>query len=159
MLAFRYSGCGKGLVGHTLVGVVAVHKVSTGTNVGRVLALGDELEGERVAAGLNTIGTSVLGAINAALGSAVGVGAADGGIPLVAVVAVGAAGKSVSPAPVGVDGDGTGNVGASGSSALGPVERGVSLSGQGADSLSVGRGHKGREGSELGEHGEDEAEG
>lgn len=158
LLAIRYSGKG-GRSSRTLVGIVAVHEVSTGTNVGRVLALGDELKAERVAAGLNTIGRRVLSAINAALGSAVGVGAADGGIPLVAVVAVGAAGESVSPAPVGINGDGAGDVGASGRSALGPVKGRVGLGSERANSLGVGRGHEGREGSELGEHGEDEAEG
>lgn len=116
------------------------------------------MKAKRVAAGLNTIGRRVLSTINAALGRAIGVGAADGGIPLVAAVAVGATGSNVSPAPVGINSDGSGDVGAPGGSALGPVEGGMGLGSERANSLGVGGGHKGREGSELGEHGEDEAE-
>ena len=43
-------------VEHLVLGV-ALHEVGTRTNVSRVRALGDELEGQRVAAGSDTVGT------------------------------------------------------------------------------------------------------
>ena len=43
-------------VEHLVLGV-ALHEVGTRTNVGRVRALGDELEGQRIAAGSDTVGT------------------------------------------------------------------------------------------------------
>lgn len=138
----------------TLVLGVRLHEVGTGANVGRVLALGDELEVQGIAAGLDAIGRRVLSAINAALGSASLAISADGAIPSVALVAVGSARELVSPAPVGVNGDGTvDSAAAAASSALGPGQGGVGLGGEGADLLRSSRRHKGGEGGELsGEH-------
>ena len=137
----------------TLVLGGGLHEVGTRTNVGRVGALGDELEVQGVAAGGDTVGAAVVGAVNAALRGASGARSAERGVPLVSRVAVGRAAHGVSPAPVGVKGDGTGHVGAGAtSSALLPGEGRVRLGGEGAHLLGSGAGHEGSEGSELGIH-------
>ncbi len=139
----------------TLVLGLGLHEVGTRADVGRVGALGDELEVQGIAAGGDAIGAGVIGAVDAALGGAAGGVVAVRGVPLVAVIAVGAAAQLVKPAPVGVDGDLALDVGARAASAraLGPSERGVGLSGEGAHGLGRGGGHEAGEGSELGNHG------
>ena len=79
----------------------AVHEVEAGANVGAVLVLGNELEGQGITAGGGAVRGAVVGALELALGGAVGGRAADIG-PLVAVVAVLAV-AVVQPAPVGID--------------------------------------------------------
>jgi len=134
---------------HLVLGVV-LHQVDTRADIGAVLVLGDELEVQGVTAGGDTIGRRVVSAVDAAgLGAALAI-RADGGIPLVAGVAVGRAGNSVSPAPVGIDGDGAvhGRAVAARGAAL-PSESGVGLSGEGASLLGGGASHEGGESGEL----------
>jgi len=121
-----------------------------------VLALGDELEVQLVTAGGDTIGGRILGTINAAVLSARLAIGADGGVPLVAGVAIGGALDAVCPAPVGVDGDSSRDGRAVAvARAPGPPQRRGSLSGERAYLLGGGASHEGGEGSELGVHGED----
>jgi len=81
----------------------AIHEVETRADVGAVLVLREELEGEGVAAGRGAICLAVVGTLEGALRGAVG-GAAAGIGPLVAVVAVLDGGaRRVQPAPVRVD--------------------------------------------------------
>ena len=73
-----------------------------------ILAIGvgsDELEGEGVAAGGDTIGPGVISTVNSAVrgtGLAIGTGS---GVPSVTCVAIGVAALGVDPAPVGVEDD------------------------------------------------------
>jgi hypothetical protein len=114
-------GCCRGGLVFTLVLSVGLHQVETRTNVGRVLALGDELEVQLAAAGGYTVGAGVVGAVDTASGGASIVGAADGSVPSVTGVAVGGARDLVSPTPVGIDCDGTVDSGARATgTALGP---------------------------------------
>ena len=143
----------------TLVGVLAVHEIGTRADVLAVGALGDELEAELVAAGVDAVGAGVVGALNAALLGAGGLGGADGLVPLVAVVAVGAALNGVEPAPVGIDGDVGVDVGAGASSTASlPRHARVVLGGERACPLGSGRGHKACQDGELGVHGEEREE-
>lgn len=132
--------------GEHLVGLVVLHEVHAAANVGAVLALGDELEAEGVAAGDGAVGGGVLGTVEAALLGAGGAVSADGLVPGVAVVAVGVAGELVSPSPVGVDGDGALDFGAGAGRALGPGQRGVSLGSQSAGLLGSDGGDERRGG-------------
>ena len=144
---------------HTLVLVRAIHQVGAGANVGRVLALGDELEVQLVPARGDAIGSAILGTLDAAAGGAGGSGVADGGVPLVAAVAVCGSGDLVCPAPVRVDGDrGRHRRAVTSRCAPGPLQRGVALSRETAHLLGRGRCHKGSKGGELGIHGEELAE-
>lgn len=86
-----------------LVLVGTVHEVESGSDVGSVLVLGQELEGESIAAGGGTVGLAVFGTLDGALGGAV-IGSAALRGPLVTVIAVLSAFESVKPSPVGVDG-------------------------------------------------------
>lgn len=140
-------------VEHLVLGL-GLHEVDTRTDVGAVLVLGDELEVEAVAAGLDTVGGAVVSAVNAALGSAGEAAGADGSVPLVAIVAVLGAGDGVGPSPVGVNGDGTGDVGARATGgALLPAEAGLGLGGQGASLLGAdGAQDHGESGKLLEEH-------
>lgn len=141
--------------GEHLVLARAVHEVEARANVGAVLVLGDELEGQGVAAGRGTVGGGVVGALHLALGRAVGRGAAHVRLPLVAVVAVVAL-AVVQPAPVGVDDDlgvdGRAR-GAARTRALLPGDLGVRLSCRGADRLGGGKAHKQGRGHEERLHG------
>lgn len=134
-----------------LVRVITVHEVETATNVGAVLALGDESEAQSVAAGGDTVGARVVGTVQAAVsGACLGVGA-EGGIPLVASVAVGRAIDRVCPAPVGINSHRTslGRARARGV-ACRPGHGRVSLSGQRASRLGLDGSNKGRDGRDLG---------
>lgn len=90
--------------------------------------------------------------LTAALGRAVGIGRADGGVPLVPGVAVRRAGNGVRPPPVGVDGDGSGHVGAAARRALRPLEARVSLGRERACCLAPDGSHEGGEGCDLAKH-------
>ena len=70
-----------------------------------VLSLGDELQGQSVAASRGTVGALVLGSVHGAVRRAGRRIRADGSVPLVARVAVGVTTDIVEPAPVSVDGD------------------------------------------------------
>jgi outer membrane lipoprotein SlyB len=60
----------------------------------------------------------------------------------------------VSPSPVGIDGNGTGDVAAcAAGGALGPLQRGMRLGGEGASLLGAGGAQNGAESGELLEHG------
>jgi hypothetical protein len=68
-------------------------------------------------------------------------------------VAVGVSLGGVKPSPVGVDGHGASDVCASTtSSTLGPGQGRMGLSRQGAGSLGLDRGHKGRDGGKFAVH-------
>lgn len=92
-------------VEHVVVGVV-LQQVDTRTNVGSRRS-GHELQGDSIAAGGDTVGTGVIGALKSAVSSARGVVWAEGAVELVAGVAVvELVGSIVSePTPVGVDDD------------------------------------------------------
>jgi hypothetical protein len=72
-----------------LVRSVGSHQVCARANVRRVRTLGDELEGERVPAGCDTIGALVVCTINSAVSGTRLVVGTGGRVPLVASVAVG----------------------------------------------------------------------
>ena len=91
--------------GEHLVLGIALHEIQTRTNVGGIATLGDEGQGQGIAAGGDTIGLGVIGTLEHAVLGAVGVLSAEGGVPLVAGVAVLVVTGLVDPAPVGVDDD------------------------------------------------------
>lgn len=122
--------------GEHLVRVLVLHEVETAANVLAVGALSDKLQAQLVAARGDAVGARVVGAVDAALLSASLAIRADGGIPLVARVAVGAALHRVRPSPVGVDDNGARDGAAAARGALGPVQSRVSLLSRGADLLS-----------------------
>ena len=120
-----------------LVGGVGRHEVDTRSNVGASL----ELEGQGIARGRDTVRLRVLGTIDGAVGSASRCVWAERGIPGVSGVAVGIARGGMEPAPVSVEDDGTGNVGAATArGALGPAHGRVDLSLLSADLLGIGDG-------------------
>jgi len=84
------------------VGSVGVHQEDTGTNVGTA-ALGDELEGQGVTAGGDTIGSGIVGTLKSAVGGAGDIIWAESSIPLVTGVTVGVTTCSVEPSPVGIN--------------------------------------------------------
>ena len=89
-----------------LVLVITVHEVGPGTDVLATLVVRDELQGERIAARGDTIGTLVVG--NTFDDTVLGAGLvirARRGVPLVAGVAVGVVVRDVDPAPVGIQDD------------------------------------------------------
>jgi hypothetical protein len=123
-----------------LVVVVVLHEVDTGADVG-ALALGDELQGESVAAGGDTIGRLVVTAFQGTLRSAGRSVGADSGVPGVATVAVGVAVSDVNPSPVGVEGDRGAALGrAATASALLPGKLGVDFGGNVTGQLRKGSG-------------------
>ena len=85
-----------------LVGGVVLHHVQTRANV-LLLAGGDEVEAEGVAAGSHTISGLVAGTLEGAVGCARRIVRADGLVPGVAGVAVGVVADFVHPTPVGID--------------------------------------------------------
>jgi hypothetical protein len=87
---------------HLILGI-RLHQVETGSNVCGVLALGNELEGEGVSAGLDTISARVVGTVKSALGCASCVVGASGGIPFVPIIAVSSTAGLVKPSPVGIE--------------------------------------------------------
>ena len=91
-----------------LVSVLAIHEVSTSSNVGTILRLSDVVKAELVAFGGDTIGVSpgvlVDSVKSASLGARLVIGAVAG-VPLGASVAVGVAASDVSPPPVGIQDD------------------------------------------------------
>ncbi len=64
-----------------LVGSVGVHEVGSGSDVG-VGARSDELQGEGIAGGGDTIGSAVIGTVESAVGSAGGRIGTKGRVPL-----------------------------------------------------------------------------
>jgi hypothetical protein len=94
-----------------LVGVFVLHEVGAATNVGAVLMLGDELEAQLVAAGLDSVRLPVVGTVDAANLGASSAIRADGRVPFIAGVAVGAR-FIVRPSPVGVNDDAARGLGA-----------------------------------------------
>lgn len=89
---------------HLVSDIGGVHQIDTGADV-RARALGDELVGERVTTGGDTVHTGVVSTLNgAALGTSDRV-CTKGGIPGAAGIAVGGAGGGMQPAPVGIKHD------------------------------------------------------
>jgi len=126
-----------------VLGVGRVHEVDTRSRVGA----SDQLQRERVARGGDTVGTSVVSAIERAVLGAARRVRAVGGAPLIAVVAVGVARGGVQPAPVGIEHNRVllrGARAASGTLAHG--ELGVNLGGVGADLLGVDTSAEGERG-------------
>ena len=90
-----------------LVLVITVHEVGPGTDVLATLVVRDELQGERIAARGDTIGTLVVGnTFDDAVRGAGVVIRAGRGVPLVAGVAVGVVIRDMEPAPVGIQDNG-----------------------------------------------------
>ena len=88
-----------------LIGGIILHEVGPRTDVLAVGIVGDELEGECIAAGGDTIGTAVVGAVESAIlhaGRRVG---AESRVPGVSGVAVGVPRGGMDPAPVGIEDD------------------------------------------------------
>ena len=135
-----------------LVGFLVLHQVHAGSDVGGGFTLSDELEGEGIAGTGDSVGGLVVGTLEGTvLGASLVVGA-EGGIPLVAIVAVGELLKTVDPAPVRVNHDGSVNSSASSRAAVLPCHRRVGLLLFGTGLLAIGRGdEKGNE-SERTEH-------
>jgi len=124
---------------HLILAVRVVHEVDTGTDVGRVWALGDILESEGAAGGGDTIGARVVRTLESAVlrtGCSV---RAESGIKGATVIAVCAARGSVKPTPVRVEHNGTRllSAGGTGTSAgtLGPRKLGVGLSSEATNLL------------------------
>jgi hypothetical protein len=81
------------------------HQIVAGANVSGVGTLGHKLERKSVATSSDTVCTGVVSTVKST-GSCAGRSVrADGGVPFVASVAVSATGRSVQPAPVGVQSD------------------------------------------------------
>lgn len=138
----------------TLVG--GVHQVDTRTDVLGASGCSDELVGDRITAGSDTIGTRVVGTIDSAVLSASNTIRAEGSIPRVTGVAVGVAGCGVEPTPVGIEDDGRRlSCAATGFRTLLPSELRMDLSCLGTDLLSRGKGEKG-EREECGSGGHDD---
>lgn len=77
----------------------------TGTDVGRVRSLSDELDGERAARGGDTVCAGIIGSVNSAvLGASDGV-RAKGGVPEVTGVAIGGSAGGMEPTPIGIEND------------------------------------------------------
>ena len=132
-----------------LVGGVGGHEVQTRADVLAVRVVGDELEGQSIAAGSDTIGTGVVGAIQGAVGDTCRRIGAECRVPGVSRVAVGVAGGGVDPAPVGIEHDLSVLSGAAASlGALLPGEGGVDLSCVRADLLGRDEGKSGEGGEE-----------
>lgn len=85
--------------------VGAGHEVDTGTDVGTILMLGNKLQAQAVSGGGDTVGLRVLDTLNSTVLGASLTRGADGGIPLVSVVAVLVVSDLVGPSPVGVERD------------------------------------------------------
>lgn len=128
---------------HLVVGLVC-HEVDTRADV-LALRLGDEFEGQSVAASGDTVGARVVSTVNSAARSASVRVTANAGIPLVTSVAVGITLGGVKPAPVGIES----NCAAANSCAtarggtLLPREGRVCLSGAGTGLLGEGNGEVG----------------
>lgn len=106
--------------------------------------MGNELQAELIATSSNTVGAGVVSAIKTALfGTGLSI-SADGGIPFVPGVAVGATFDGVSPSPVGVNDNGALDSRAPASGAFGPAERRMSLGSRRADLLGAGSGDQRR---------------
>lgn len=87
----------------SLIRLVVFKQVETAADVGAVLALGDKLEAEGVAARNGTIGSLVLGTVKTALGGTYLTASADALVPGVAIIAVRLVRELMSPSPVGID--------------------------------------------------------
>lgn len=139
---------------HLVSNIGGVHQIDTGADV-RAGALGDELVGERVTAGGDTVHTGVVSTLDGAvLGTSNGVGTL-GVVPFAAGVAVGGSGDGMQPAPVGIKHD-RGLLGSTstGSGALSPCELGMDLGGEGTNLLGRGDEEEGErdEGGSGGRH-------
>ena len=140
ILETRRDGCYGTYLEH-LVFRVAGHEVYTTSNVGRVLTLRHELEGESVAAGGNTVRLLVIGPIQGTLLGTGGAIRADSRVPGVASVAVGVTVGDMKPTPVGVKYDLTVALSSTAATrALLPREFGVGLGDLLANLLSEGGG-------------------
>jgi hypothetical protein len=84
-----------------VVGRVAGHEIDTRTDVGT----SNELQGECVTAGSDTVGTSVVSTIKCAVLGTCGTVGAQGGVPSVAGIAVGETAGGVEPTPVRIEDD------------------------------------------------------
>lgn len=97
---------------HLVLAIGAVHEIDTRPNVGRELALRDELVLERGSPGGDTIGARIVRAFKSAvLCARLGVGAVLVN-PVVSIVAVRITIDVVEPAPVGIEHNGASNVAA-----------------------------------------------
>lgn len=132
---------------HLVSDIGGVHQIDTGADV-LAGALGDELMSERVAAGGDTVGAAVVGAIDGTVLGTESGGRTELGVPGTSGVAVVETGGGVQPAPIGIKNDRGLLVGtATGGGALCPGELGMNLRSQGANLL-------GRNGEEEGERDE-----
>jgi hypothetical protein len=93
-------------VEHLVFGV-GLHEVGSGSDVGGVGALCNELEGKSISAGADTVGARVVSAIDSTCLRTSGTVFARGSIPCIVRIAVRVAGSNVGPSPVGIDGNGT----------------------------------------------------
>jgi len=76
---------------HLILGVGGVHEVDTGTNVVGVWSLSDVLESQGVVGGVDPVSSSVVSTIHGAvLSASLSIGT-ERGIPVVTIIAVGAA--------------------------------------------------------------------
>ena len=104
-----------------------------------MLVAGDKLEVQLVARGGDTVGSRVVGTINAALLSADRVVGADALIPDVSVIAVGRSLDRVRPAPVGVEHNAGADIRAGARGTPLPVQGRVVLRLQRASLLGLGQ--------------------
>lgn len=86
-----------------LVIVCILHEISARSNVGGVLALGDELESKRVTRSRDAICTTVIRTLDGTVLCTGCVVWTSGGVPLVSIEAVGVSIHRMEPSPVGVD--------------------------------------------------------
>ncbi len=85
-----------------LVIAIIFEEVDAGANIGRVRALGYELQGEGRIGGRDTVGPCVVGTVDGAVGgTCIGIGA-EGVVPFVAGVAVRRTRDLMCPPPIGV---------------------------------------------------------
>ena len=86
-----------------LIVVCILHEISARSNVGGVLALGDELESKRVTRSRDAICTTVIRALDGTVLCTGCVVWTSGRVPLVSIEAVGVSIHRMEPSPVGVD--------------------------------------------------------
>lgn len=145
-----------------LVGVVVLHEIQAGTDVGA----GHKAQGQGIARSSGTVGASVVGTIESAVSSASGIVGAKSGIPLfiqirmvsygesrarddkayrVTSVAVGVAVNRVNPAPIGIHDNGAALIRAARGGALLPGKSRMGLCLLCASLLGTNTCHQGRE--------------
>lgn len=127
-------------VEHLIFGV-GLHEIGARADVARVLALGDEFEGQGIAAGGDPVGARVVSTINGAVLGASHAIRAGSGVPRVAIEAVGVSAGNMGPTPVGVKNNRSRLAGAAvttGPSASLPCHLGMSFSLRGTNLLGAG---------------------